>query len=179
MSRAGRSLTTNLRSLPRSPPLAAMHATPLVPRLDDQVIRGLAHAGQYNLFDVDANPATAARLHRQARDLGVTAPLARVVLRRIVRGAVDGNSRIALNVFELHRVRHHAHDHLAPRELHLDAADAWRAVSAQGRQRLVAVSVEQLTHLFRKDGIGRRYIAPPAHALNGGIRSRLRCRRAG
>ena len=90
-----------------------------------------------------------------SRDLRVAAPV-----RGAVRGAVQGEARVAPEIERLHGPPHAPEPDLPVGELDLRSADARRAVAAQGGQRLVHVRVEEPPGPGREVGRLRLYFAP-------------------
>src|SRR5437762_13079366 len=78
-------------------------------------------------------------------------------------GLCRANRGVALEIVKLARARHHPEIKLTLPELDLDAADPWRAVLAQGRQRLVFADGKPVRNLTGERRFGRRKLGPARH----------------
>src|ERR1039457_7105089 len=83
---------------------------------------------------------------RSSGDLRLARPVVLLALLRVEGWAVQGEAGIPLEVRPLACAGHGTEAEIAVFELALDARDAWGAVGAQRRDRLVATGVEQPPH---------------------------------
>lgn len=81
------------------------------------------------------------------------------------RGVVQGHPRVTSEVARLHRVVHHPEAELALEEEGLDAADARRAVGAEGGQHSETRGLESASGQGRQFGCGLDELHPCRHPL--------------
>ena len=139
------------------------------PRLDNKVIGRAPELGDDDLGDIDPEPLrTVARfagseLDASARDLGFAGPGARVAFGRVSALAVKSKPWVSAQVNGSDRSPHHAETKLAVRELDLGAADSGRAVTAEGRHRMVLVSLEDGSYETCELRLGVLEVDPICH----------------
>src|SRR2546430_10467592 len=102
-------------------------------------------------------------IHGHAGDLRLARPALWMPLRRILGGTVKSESRVALQVAQLERARHHSQEQLPVRELDLDAADSRRAVLAKRREGFVFPNAESFLDPASEGRLGRCEFAPAGH----------------